>query len=260
MLFLLKLTLTPVIVALMSIAARRWGPMIGGLIMGLPWMTGPILFFLGLEHGETYVAHASTGVLIGVLGIAGYLIAYVYVGKYAPWPISLVAGALGFGLSAYAISGLDMSLVTAAIVGGAGLFVAYLLIPRVSDPGGLRFVPWWDIPMRMAATAVLVGIITLSANMLGPEVIGIVSTYPVILTVLSTFMHAQWGWLPVVHLARGMALSLLSFVMFFLVLGLTAESLGLVWAYVASAVAALVVSLVLVLSNQIGRGRSPKAT
>ncbi len=43
MLILLKLTVTPILVALVSIAARRWGPTIGGLIMGLPWMTGPIL-------------------------------------------------------------------------------------------------------------------------------------------------------------------------------------------------------------------------
>jgi hypothetical protein len=36
LLLILKLTLTPVLVALVSLAARRFGPTIGGIMMGLP--------------------------------------------------------------------------------------------------------------------------------------------------------------------------------------------------------------------------------
>ena len=56
---LLKLMIVPVLVALMSLAARRFGPKIGGLLIGLPWMTGPVIFFLGLERGDAHAAQLA---------------------------------------------------------------------------------------------------------------------------------------------------------------------------------------------------------
>ena len=46
MLFILKIAVTPLLVAAVSLAARRWGPTVGGLVMGLPWFTGPVLLVL----------------------------------------------------------------------------------------------------------------------------------------------------------------------------------------------------------------------
>ena len=106
-------------------------------------------------------------------------------------------------------------------------------------PGGL---PWWDIPARMLATAVLVVIIALSADVLGPAASGIVATYPVITTVLGTFTHAQWGAGAVTLLMRGLLLSLQSFVMFFFVTALTVEGIGLVGAYLLATGCALAVT------------------
>jgi len=258
MLFVLKLTITPVLVALMSIAARRWGPTVGGLVMALPWMTGPIVFFLGLDRGEDYVARTSAGVLAGVVGIAAYLLAYVNVARSAPWPVSLAAAFLAFAATGYAISGLELSLWVAAASGAASLCAAYLVMPRATDSGHLRFLPWWDIPMRMLATAVLVALVTLSTDLLGPELSGIVATYPVILSVIGSFTHAQWGWPAVVLLARGISLSLLSFVVFFLVLGLSVTAAGLTWSYVLATAAALLVSSAIILSDR-RRRRGPSA-
>ena len=45
MLLLLKLVLAPLLVALATLVARRWGPKIGGVVVGLPLSTGPIFLF-----------------------------------------------------------------------------------------------------------------------------------------------------------------------------------------------------------------------
>ena len=45
-------------------------------------------------------------------------------------------------------------------------------------------LPWWDIPARMAVTLMLVAVILSSADRLGPQLSGVVSTYPVILIVI----------------------------------------------------------------------------
>lgn len=228
--------------------------------MGLPWMTGPILFFLGLDHGEAYVARTAVGVLVGTTGIAAYAIAYVYAARYAAWPISIAAAFLAYAVTGTVASGLSLNLWTAALGGVASLLAAYLLIPRVTDPGGLRFLPWWDIPMRMLATAILIAVITVSADYLGPELSGVVATYPVIVTVIGTFTHSQWGWPALAQLIRGISLSLLSFVVFFLVVGLLVEPFGLIWSFVLATVSALAISSLLMLSSgRSGRPRSARA-
>ncbi len=45
---LLKLTLAPLLVAAATLVARKWGPRVGGLLLGLPLTTGPIFLFLAL--------------------------------------------------------------------------------------------------------------------------------------------------------------------------------------------------------------------
>ncbi|MFT7273350.1 MAG: hypothetical protein ACI9V1_002887, partial [Spirosomataceae bacterium] len=44
--FLLKIILMPLIIAGVTLAARKWGNVIGGVIAGMPWVGGAILFFI----------------------------------------------------------------------------------------------------------------------------------------------------------------------------------------------------------------------
>ena len=46
-------------------AARRWGPAVGGWIVGLPLTSGPIAFFLALEHGPAFAARAALSTILG---------------------------------------------------------------------------------------------------------------------------------------------------------------------------------------------------
>ncbi|MEX5997204.1 hypothetical protein [Providencia hangzhouensis] len=45
-LFVFKVVITPLLLLTASLAARRWGESIGGLIVGLPLTSGPISFSL----------------------------------------------------------------------------------------------------------------------------------------------------------------------------------------------------------------------
>jgi len=245
-LWLLKLAIAPLLVGAVSLAVRVWGPSVGSLLMGLPWITGPVLFTLGLERGDGWVAGASIGVLLGTVALGGFTFAYALVGRTFSWPASLAAAALGFVLTGAIVSNLSVSAPLAAVLASLSLLGFRWLIAVRADapmPGAL---PWWDIPARMLATLILVLVVNLLSQRLGPQLNGIVATYPVVLTVVGTFMHAQWGSGSTTALYRGALLSLQSFVAFFLVTALTAESLGLVGAYIAASCAALVVtSLVL---------------
>lgn len=63
---LLKLGLTPALIGLATLVSRRRGPAIGGLLVALPLTSGPVLFFLALDHGTTLATAAAEGSVAGV--------------------------------------------------------------------------------------------------------------------------------------------------------------------------------------------------
>jgi len=100
----------------------------------------------------------------------------------------------------------------------------------------------------MLSTAVLVAAILVSADLLGPRLSGIVSTYPTMVTVVSAFTHHQWGRDALRRLLRGLALSLLVFVVFFLVVGISLPTLGLVPSFILAAALVLAIDAVLLVA------------
>lgn len=249
-LLILKLTVTPVLVAAMSLVARRFGPTIGGIIMGLPWMTGPILFFLGLERGDAYLADTARGVLMAVPAIGAYALAYAAVARRAGWAPSLAAATLAFFGTGWLISHLPFTPSAIALLAVATLLATRQAIAQPRMPLGPLFLPWWDIPARMAATGALVGGITIAADFLGPTLLGIVSSFPVIMTVLTTFSHYRWGTDTAMVLLRSVMLSLVGFVGFFLVVSVLAPTLGLVPSFLAATAACVGFSVMLLIYNR----------
>lgn len=246
---LLRIAVPPVLVALMSLAARKWGPTIGGLIMGLPWMTGPVLFFLAYDKGPEFAVAACTGIELAVVGIAGYVLAFGFLARHAPWPVCLVGSVTTYFLIGRFAQELTINLWQATLLGVAALIATYLLLPKprtATFPGRL---PWWDIPARMLATFCLVAIIMTTADRLGPRVSGIVSSYPVILTVIGSFTLSQWGPDAVLRVLRGMTLSLMAFSGFFLVVGYALPTLGLVPSFALGAITAISISALFITFN-----------
>lgn len=249
-LFLLKIAVPPVLVALMSLAARRWGPTVGGLLMGLPWMTGPVLFFLGLDKGDDFAVAACSGIEFGVLCICAFMLAYAAVSLIAPWPFCLAAATAAFVSVGLLLQEQTIALPLAAAAAIAGLVATYLLLPRPRSVAAPAPLPPWDIPARMLTTLALVAIIMSSADRLGPQLSGIVSTYPVILIVINSFTHHQWGVDAAWRVLRGLTISLGNFVAFFLVAGLTIPLVGLVPAFGLAAGTALATSAMLIAWNR----------
>jgi hypothetical protein len=58
-LLILKFLLAPGLVALASLAGRRWGLKVGGAIAGFPVVVGPILFFFAVEQGSGFASVAA---------------------------------------------------------------------------------------------------------------------------------------------------------------------------------------------------------
>jgi hypothetical protein len=260
MLFLLKIAVTPLLVAGVALAARWWGPTVGGILMGLPWFTGPVLFILILDQGIEFGVAACLGVMIAVTCIGAFMLAYGLVAAVAGWPLSLAAGAAAFFAGAAAMGDPAMlarilppmlpPLWAAAALGAASLCVALALLPR--PRGGVlpQAPPWWDIPARMAAAAALVAALVTGADALGPRLAGILASYPIILTVTGTFTHYSSGRDAIWRVLRGLAASLFGFIAFFLVVGLTLPTTGAVGAYALASLSAVAITSALLAAHR----------
>lgn len=76
MLVPLKVTLTPFLIAVASMAQRRWGGAIGGLVAGLPLTSAPVSVFLAVEHGPAFAARAAIGTLLGISAMSAFCACY----------------------------------------------------------------------------------------------------------------------------------------------------------------------------------------
>ena len=57
--FLIKLIAAPLLLALATLAARRWGTVLGGILIGLPLISGPISVFLAIETCKSSKDHSK---------------------------------------------------------------------------------------------------------------------------------------------------------------------------------------------------------
>ncbi|HEX6510708.1 MAG TPA: hypothetical protein VF157_00290, partial [Chloroflexota bacterium] len=64
-------------IAAATLAGRRWGPSLSGWLVGLPFTSGPVVFFLALERGTGFAATAALGVVLGVTSQAVFGLAYI---------------------------------------------------------------------------------------------------------------------------------------------------------------------------------------
>jgi hypothetical protein len=269
MLFLLKIAVTPLLVAGVSLAVRWWGPTVGGILMGLPWFTGPVLFILIQDQGIVFGVGACVGVLIGVTCISAFMLAYGLAAAVARWPVSLAAAVAAYGASVAAtsvpaferaIAGIVPPLWAAAAVGGASLGVVLALLPRPRREARPPAPPWWDMPARMLGAAALVAVLVVGADALGPRLAGILASYPIILTITGVFTHYSGGRDAVLHVLRGLAASLFGFIAFFLVLGLALPGAGVVGAYALAAITGLAITAALVAAHRARRRRQARSS
>ncbi len=239
---LVKLLLAPSFVVGASLAARRFGPRVGGLVAGLPVVAGPILLAYALAHGESFAAGAAAGTLLGLVSLIGFSVVYARLAPRLHWLPCMLCGWLAFAagtalFSALSIpDGVSLALAAAAIAGGIAL------IPRPPDEHDPPAPPpSWDLPLRAACALALVLSLTAIAGWLGPQLSGLLAPFPIIATVLATFTHGQHGVDHMRRLVRGMVCGFAAFALFFFTLAVSLRSLGVGAGFVLALAVALLV-------------------
>src|SRR5262245_30842511 len=150
MLWLLKLTLAPLLVAVATLVARRWGPKAGGILVGFPLTTGPIFVFLAIDQGLDFAQRAVVGILLGLVGLAAFALAYALVSLRAGWFGALIVAAVLFFVVSVGVGQVEVGLVGSAGAAYAALLIVTLMIPPPQLDGVNVKPPWWDLWLRMS--------------------------------------------------------------------------------------------------------------
>jgi hypothetical protein len=208
-----------------SLAARRWGPKIAGLLTGLPIVSGPALFFFAVEQGDVFASEAARAVLVSLVGVELSGVAYAWVALRAPWWASLLASWSVFFASVLLVQRAGWTANVALVAACAGLLVAQLALPRGGATAtGTR--PAWDLPLRVFASMLLVVSVTTLARRLGPTLSGALTPFPVAISILLAFSHAQQGSAGAISFLRGFMPGMWAFTAFCYVLCVGIVPLG----------------------------------
>jgi hypothetical protein len=230
----LKLVVTPALIGAATLAGRRWGQSIGGWLVGLPLTTGPVVFFIALDHGEPFAAAAVVGSLAGAVAEVAFSLAYGWSALRCSWPAALAAGTAAYAAVAALVQGLGLGAVGLFALAIVALAVSLRLMPR-GAPGATTLVaPRWDLPARMVLATAVVLVLTALAPRLGARWSGLLATYPLFAAILTAFGHRLQGAGAAIGVLRGLLFGLFSFAGFCLVLAVGLVPLGIAGAFAAA--------------------------
>ena len=241
--FAVKALLAPTFVVGASLAARRFGPWIGGVVGGLPVVAGPILLAYALVHGRSFAAQAATGTLLGLLSLTAFVVVYGRLARRFPWFVCMLSGWVAFALVTVVLDGVAVVPGAALVLVCVGFAVGLLLLPGRQVPAAGDAVavtpPAWDLPVRAGCALALVLALTTAAGWLGPQLSGLLAPFPVITTVLATFTHSQRGSAEAIRLLRGMLSGFVAFALFCFVLTVSLGCATVAAAFALATLAAL---------------------
>ena len=239
MTFVLKLLLSPLLIGMVSLAGRRWGPSVSGWLVGLPLTSGPVVFLLALSQGTTFAARAAQGTLLGLISVASFCLVYCWCSFRLIWLSSLLLSWCAFFVSTALLFRISapLPLTFACVIAFTVLVLA--LLPHRRKQSHEMVAPPWETPLRMAMAATFVLLITGISGLIGPQLSGLLTPFPMFASILGAFTHRFQGAEAARQSLRGVVIGSFTSAVFLLVVAATLEQMGILVAFSLTLLATL---------------------
>lgn len=232
---------TAAIVYAVSRTVASLGPHLGGLVAGLPVVVGPGLFFLALDLSAEQLATAAAATVLVLPATLVFMFAYAVSAAVLP---PLLAAALA--LAGWLVAALLLSLLPANAPAAFAFFVGTALLFRGLLAGRPQGAVAPTAPQREGVLAVrailagiLVGAVTLAADVAGPRLAGMLLSVPVAMIVIAVSVHRDRGAPALVGTLRSAFLGTVSIAAFGFTVALAAPAAGGLGALAAALLASL---------------------
>jgi hypothetical protein len=258
MILAFKLIVTPFFIGMVTMAGRKWGPTVSGLLMGLPLTSAPISVFLAIQYGAAFAAQSAPGNLAGQASVCIFCLAYSLSAQKLDWIPCASISVAAFLVSTFIWNQITLALLPAVILLAVVICIVLWLMPRGTAAINPITPPRWDLPARMLLAAAFVVALTTLANTLGPHLSGLIAPFPVFGTIITAFTHRQQGADAAARLLRGIVFGSLAYTAFFLIAGSLLTHISPLWTYGIASAAAISVSAVMFIAPRIfSRKRIP---
>lgn len=227
LILIVKMIVTAAFVVAAIMTAERAGPLIGGLVAMLPLGAGPVYVFLALDHGAHFIAQSAVNSLaINNVNVI-FALTYALLAQRRSLSTSLSLAMLLWLVLAWGVHVIHWNLVS------AGLLNVVVLGTSIALARPLRQAPippvrtyWYDLLLRAAMVAALVGVTVTLSYRIGPGGSGILAVFPIILISVMLILHRRVGGKPTAAVMANAVLGLVGFAMACVVLHFTADAFG----------------------------------
>jgi hypothetical protein len=212
----IKLIMMPIVIGGVTLASKKWGNLVGGMIASLPWIAAPIMLFFALEQGVDFAVSSVKGMMIGTIGVLVFCFAYIYSAIKFRWYISIFCAYFAFLATTLLLNFVEsyMNLnawfaltITLSLIG-------LRVFPNLPKQGILNQTLKYDIYLRMIIITAFVILITFLAKILGSTWSGILTPFPIITAILAAFTHYTQGAYGTSIILRGMLVGYIGFATF----------------------------------------------
>jgi hypothetical protein len=174
--------------------------------------------------------------MLGILSVFGFSLAYSRFSIRYGWLPSTFAGLVVYIASTFLLDTTNLSEIATFAIVLIGQGVCLVLMPKVASDELGAVSSKWEIPTRMISATVLVFVITGVAQLLGPQLTGLLTPFPIYASILAIFTHRSQNGAQAVRLLRGVIAGSFTFIIFFLVTSTTIIAWGIGYSF-ASAIA-----------------------
>lgn len=243
MLFLvLRIIIGPLGVLGGTLAQRRLGHAMGGLIIGLPLTSLPLLWLVALQRGSTFTGSMTNALLIGSIIEGLVLWSYAKLTTRMAPVTALMGGLIVFIVSVSAVGIFHVSAVLAGLLTAAGFALALRWWPATASEE-LEHSGRSRLFARVIAATVFTVIVVTMAGALGPVLSGLVDALPMTTMLMAFMTHQEQGPDAASRFMRGVSRGSFSYVAAMVVLAEALKTGDVLMAFGLSIAAALVVQI-----------------
>ena len=210
--------------------------------MAFPMTSAPVSLILALQNGSPFAAQAAIGSIAGIGSVCIFSLVYSLVCPWTGWALSVSAAIAAFLAATALWNQVSLALVPTFLLVIGLILAVYRLIPCQPCSSLPSRPPAWDLPARIVlATAFVVALTTL-AELVGPQLSGLLNPFPIFTILIASFTHHQQGPAAARELLSGLVSGTGAYASFFLVVGGLLPHLPIPLVYGLAVIAAVLVN------------------
>ncbi len=222
-----KMAITAGFVLAATMTAERAGPLVGGLVATLPLGAGPVYVFFALDHDAQFIAASAINSLaINTVNVT-FALTYSLLAQTRSLAVSLSLAMLLWCVLAWIVHEIQWTLLSAGLLNVAVLSACIALarpLRHVVFPRMRTY--WYDLALRAAMVALLVGVAVGLSFRIGPAGSGILAVFPIILISIMLILHRRVGGKPTAAVMANGITGLVGFAFACVVLHFAASAFG----------------------------------